>query len=348
MGPGRGECVVVHLGNNDWCVVDSCIDRSSGLPVALDYLQSLNTDALSGVRMIIATHWHDDHIRGLASLVAAVPSAKFCCSAALGSSHFAELVGIAAEGTLVNSGLAEFRNIYELLTDRNEHVPPRLLTPILANENKRLLHLEDSERSCTASITALSPSDGRIKMAIEAFALSIPSGGEIQRRIDPNQNDTSVALWVQFGEHCALLGADLEHTGHHGEGWLAVIDSFQGSSKGRVYKVPHHGSANGHHQEVWDRLLIPSPIAVVTPYSSGKTPLPRPSDVDRMKQLTSELYCTSTGTAPLPRRDSMVEKETKKFARKVIGGSCGHVRIRWSTSSPEPTVELFNGAYKVV
>ncbi|PXF57856.1 MAG: hypothetical protein C4B58_08625 [Deltaproteobacteria bacterium] len=28
-GPGRGECVVAHLGNNDWLVVDSCLDNTS-------------------------------------------------------------------------------------------------------------------------------------------------------------------------------------------------------------------------------------------------------------------------------------------------------------------------------
>jgi glyoxylase-like metal-dependent hydrolase (beta-lactamase superfamily II) len=67
IGPGRGECVILHLGNNDWCVVDSCLDRNSSQPAAVEYLQSLGGDALGGVRLVIATHWHDDHIRGLAS-----------------------------------------------------------------------------------------------------------------------------------------------------------------------------------------------------------------------------------------------------------------------------------------
>ena len=347
MGPGRGECVVLHLGNNDWCIVDSCIDRRTALPVALDYLENLSIDATSGVRMIVATHWHDDHIRGLGELVDRYGNARFCCSAALGSSYFSELVGLEAEGTLINSGLSEFRKVYETLLQRKGQIPERLLTPILANENKRILYLEGAERPCTASITSLSPSDGRVKMAIANFGESIPTIGDVQRRIDPRQNDTSVALWVQFGETYVLLGADLEHTGHHGEGWLAVMDAFQGSSVGRVYKVPHHGSENGHYQKVWEKLLTPNPIAVVTPYSSGKSPLPRPSDLERLKENSSELYCTSTGTAPLPHRDAMVDKSAKKFPRKVLGGSCGHVRIRWSKTSPEPNIELFNGAYKV-
>jgi hypothetical protein len=254
---------------------------------------------------------------------------------------------MSAEGTLSNSGLSEFQKIYEMLLSRAEHKPKRLVSPMLATENKRLIFLEGSDRPSTASITALSPSDGRIKISISEFAASLPNTGENQKRVNPDQNDTSVALWVQFGEQYVLLGADLEHTGHHGEGWLAVVEAFQGNSKAHIYKVPHHGSENAHHQEVWNQLLIPNPIAVVTPYSSGKYPLPRPSDLARMRELTSDLYCTSLGATRPPRRDSLVERFAKEIPRKAIDSRLGHVRLRWSPSQPVAKVELFNGAYKV-
>ena len=184
-------------------------------------------------------------------------------------------------------------------------------------------------------------------MAIADFGASLPTNGDDQKRIPVDQNDTSVALWVQFGDKYVLLGADLEHTGQHGEGWLAVMAAFQGSSKAHIYKIPHHGSSNAHYQEVWDRLLIPNPVSVVTPYSSGKSPLPRPTDLDRMKELTSDLFCTSLGTARLPRRDSVVERFAKSVKRKVLDGRPGHVRVRWSNSRPTPIVETFNGAFRV-
>src|SRR5262245_58961005 len=43
-GPGIGECSVVHLGGGQWMVVDSCIDRSTRRPVALEYLAEIGVD----------------------------------------------------------------------------------------------------------------------------------------------------------------------------------------------------------------------------------------------------------------------------------------------------------------
>jgi beta-lactamase superfamily II metal-dependent hydrolase len=347
MGPGRGECIVLHLGNNDWCIVDSCIDRETSLPVSVAYLQDLGSGALDRVQLVIATHWHDDHIRGLAKLVELTPSAKFCCSAALGSTHFGQLVGLAEEGSSQNSGLLEFRKIYGLLLERNKTLTTKFVSPILANENKRVLYLDGTHRDSVAQVTALSPSDGMVKVAIEAFAKSLPTSGEPQRRISVEQNDTSVALWVQVGDQHILLGADLEHSGQQGAGWMAVLASFQGKSKAQLYKIPHHGSSNGHYQQVWTDLLIQNPVAVVTPYSSGKSPLPTPSDLDRMKALTTELFCTSQGKSRVPYRDSVVERFAKSIKRKALDGQPGHVRVRWSNSDPVPKVELFNGAFRV-
>jgi glyoxylase-like metal-dependent hydrolase (beta-lactamase superfamily II) len=63
-GPGFGECVVVHIGRGEWVVVDSCLDAESGRPVALEYLKQLGVDVATQVSLVIATHWHDDHIWG--------------------------------------------------------------------------------------------------------------------------------------------------------------------------------------------------------------------------------------------------------------------------------------------
>ena len=91
-GPGIGECVVVHLGDSDWVVVDSCIDRQSGRPVALEYLRSLGVDVASQIKLVIATHWHDDHIRGIAEILHAAESAKFVNSAAYVFGDFGQAI----------------------------------------------------------------------------------------------------------------------------------------------------------------------------------------------------------------------------------------------------------------
>ena len=55
LGPGYGESVVVHLGDGEWMVVDSCTGRD-GEPAALKYLDRIGVDPGSAVRMIVATH----------------------------------------------------------------------------------------------------------------------------------------------------------------------------------------------------------------------------------------------------------------------------------------------------
>ena len=44
IGPGYGECVVIHLGGNRWMVVDSCLDKESGRPAALIHLEKMGVN----------------------------------------------------------------------------------------------------------------------------------------------------------------------------------------------------------------------------------------------------------------------------------------------------------------
>src|SRR4051794_14613649 len=87
LGPGYGESVVVHLGDGDWAIVDSCIDRATDLPASIAYLRSIGVDPTSAVRLVVISHWHDDHIRGLTSTVTACPEARVVCSAAMHDSE---------------------------------------------------------------------------------------------------------------------------------------------------------------------------------------------------------------------------------------------------------------------
>lgn len=92
-GPGVGESAVIHLGNGRWMIVDSCRSGKEGCPAALEYLERIGVNIEHDVRLIVATHWHDDHIRGLATLVKRATNAEFICSAALRCEEFLMLVG---------------------------------------------------------------------------------------------------------------------------------------------------------------------------------------------------------------------------------------------------------------
>jgi beta-lactamase superfamily II metal-dependent hydrolase len=344
----------MHIGasrDNDWCIVDSCIARNSRESVASEYLSSLQNGALDRVKLVIATHWHDDHIRGLASILRRSPDAHFGCSAALDNENFRRLVELPYIPQ--RSGIDEFKAILDLLIQRSAAgTPVNLVAPKFAIENRRLLHLADRGRTCAASVTALSPSDGTLKLAFADFAQLLPASGQAQRRI-PNRapNRTSVVLWIEVGTRRALLGADLEHTNRPGEGWVAVLASRQDQTPAQVFKVPHHGSANADYPNVWAQMLVQNPIAVVTPFSGGQVRLPQPADLARLGARTTNLYCTSPGAGQPPRRDSSVEKMVRRVTkqRRVIDGRPGHLRMRWSAmdAGAGPVVETFDGAYQV-
>jgi beta-lactamase superfamily II metal-dependent hydrolase len=351
-GPGRGECVLVHLGNNEWCVIDSCIARGSGQPVAMEYLNSFQNRAVGGIRLIVATHWHDDHIHGLAAILREAPNARFACSGALDEDIFRELVALSEFAVPGRSGVAEFASIFELLIARQEQgAQHHLVSPMYALSNRKLLSLQGSGRPFPVGIISLSPSDGTVTAFYWEIAKLMPNAGDAQRRIvSQPPNHTSVAIWIEAGQRRALLGADLEHTGKPGEGWMAVVASNQQTVPAAIFKVPHHGSANGDYSQVWTQLLKPEPIAVVTPFTAGVR-LPKKSDLDRLCSRTPHVYCTVEGAGKPPSRDPSVEREMRRFAknRRVLQGQPGHVRIRWSTNdlSATPSIDLFNGARKV-
>jgi hypothetical protein len=205
------------------------------------------------------------------------------------------------------------------------------------------------------TITALSPSDHTITMALKNIGKLIPSVGDLQTQIPSRSpNHASVVLWVEAGSLRALLGADLEHTGNAGEGWMAVLECHKGrqdQQSAALFKVPHHGSANADYPVVWSDMLNDHPFAVVTPYSALRTPLPRPSDLARLSKRTANLFCTAEGAGKPPARASVVEKTMRRelTSRRVIEGKPGHVRVRWSLNGqpPQPVVEVFHGAYQV-
>ncbi len=353
IGPGRGECVIVHLGNNEWCVVDSCVPRGSSKSVAIEYLSSFKNGALDRVRLIVATHWHDDHIHGLASILRQVPTASFCCSAALNTENFFALVGIAETGGQRNSGVDEFVSILETMAEKTTTPQAkRRATPMWATEHRSLLQLNQRDGCFPATVTALSPSDSTIKLAFADLARLLPQTGDKQRRVtNRSPNHTSVVLWIEAGSMRALLGADLEHTSQSDEGWMAVVKCHHDPQSAALFKVPHHGSTNADYPQVWTQMLVENPIAVVTPFTGGKS-LPRQSDLFRLAKRTTSLYCTAPSAGKVPSREALVEKTMRRqvIDRRVIEGNPGHVRVRWSLTNyvTSPVIELFNGAYQII
>lgn len=244
-GPGFGECALVHLGSNRWLIIDSCIDSQTRQPAALVYLRDIGVDPETSVQLIIATHWHDDHIRGLSQLLAVCKNARFCCSAALTSKEFlATVLSYEAEKSLaMGSGVREIAKIYEVLQQR----PVPLRTPIYASANKRVLSLsaEASGGGPECQVWALSPSDKQVQKFLDELTLLMPTARETKRRATAqDQNHVATVVWISIGELALLFGADLEETTDPGTGWSVIVDSTE---------RPQHKAANFQNPSPWLR-----------------------------------------------------------------------------------------------
>jgi hypothetical protein len=101
-------------------IVDSCYNQSGDTAIALEYLEGLRVDVGRQVKLVVASHWHDDHIRGISQILRRAKSARFACSAAIRTEEFLTLVCAHEEIKLVEhtSGLSELADVLAILQAR--------------------------------------------------------------------------------------------------------------------------------------------------------------------------------------------------------------------------------------
>lgn len=334
-GPGVGECVVVHLGLGEWMVVDSCLGES-GRPIAVDYLNRLGVE-LSAVKLVVASHWHDDHIRGMRQLVKACGDAQFWCSAALGRTEWFAFVERYDRAMIaLSSGVDEFRGVLQDLAD----------APSMAKHNTLVWKRRES---LPGSIHALSPSSSAIQRGLRKLATAaatVQHAGETKRRVTEldGPNQVSIALMIAVGSRTVLLGADLEEQGSPGGGWSAILESRTRAweEKADVFKVPHHGSSTGHHDGVWSDLVGGDAIAIVAPKFGGPVSLPTNADRERIRSLSGTSYITTNSPRRRrQRRRNEVERHLRQRDARLNQLIVGHVRLRAAASGGDWTAETF-------
>ena len=135
-------------------------------------------------------------------------------------------------------------------------------------------------------VTALSPTDGEMVRFLRSVTALLPTASPAKTKVRfprLHENDSSVASWVAIGEIQLLLGADLEEHHQSGRGWTAVLaSSTRPAGVACLFKIAHHGSGTGHHDQVWSQMLVKNPIAVLTPWTLGGNQLPNSNDVARI------------------------------------------------------------------
>ncbi len=341
-GTGVGEAMAVHLGAGQWMLVDSCGFRGSE-PLNLSYLKTIGVNPTTDVRVIVATHWHDDHVAGLANSVEQCESARLVFSSALASDEFqcllATFSGREIGFDVEKSGVREMGRCWKMLLARKQ-AGVSYNPPVRTIADQRIFRRDDCE------VFSLSPSPEAINEATaEAAALwraleEEAAGGDGPRPSRagipcPERNHNAVALWLKWGGRRILLGADLEERGNPYLGWQAVLSCTQfPDSRAQAVKVAHHGSPNGDYAPLWNDIVVQSnPHAILTAYNRGRTPRPSPEDIERIRGYTNTIYYTS-----LPRNTSnqysrAVERTIDGITRRrrALPRTPGHVQLRFAS-----------------
>ena len=318
LGPGYGESIVLHVGDGVWVLVDSCVTPNRILK-ALEYLESLGLDPAQSVALIVATHWHDDHIRGMAHLAEVCDTATFCCASVFCKKEFLALVGALARRPLsaVGSGVDEMYRVFSHLGEKGAQ-------PTLALANRRIFVHGGCE------IWSLSPDDAVFIDFLKSLDDCSPREGQTKIRLPSlSPHTVAVALWIRVDDVVVLLGSDLEK-----RGWVSILQqTARPTGAASAFKVPHHGSANADEPGVWERMLEPDPVAVLTPWHRGGHVLPSPRDVQRILSYTETAYATANAVSAPPsraRRDRMVERTIRESGVDLrrLSVSPGAIRLR--------------------
>jgi metal-dependent hydrolase (beta-lactamase superfamily II) len=340
-GPGYGESVVVHLGNGNWVIVDSCVEKGSGNNTPLSYLNSLGVDVARDVKFVFATHWHDDHIRGIADVVEAAESARFVCSAALERREFRALLRFVDPiATKFSSGIREIRKVVQLLEARNREI-------FFSLGARRW---EQNPTPLVEGIWTLAPVDADVRHALQDFqAAEAGLEHEGLRRIPAFEaNNGSVVVLFELHSVSVLLAGDIEH--HHSDTtrtWHGIMaDNGRPRLFSELYKVAHHGSQNGHCPTTWGKncqgAAAAAPLfqqgrtlSIVAPWRRGSRSLPTTQDVARMEELSAGVFVTS-----FPDQAFGSQSEARRFyghdmARFLapLDPRPGHVRCRYDGTS---------------
>lgn len=338
-GGGVGESILIKSLEGKWIIIDSCCNPKTKKPVALEYLIQRGIDVVNDVVCIIATHWHDDHIKGLSELVEACTNAKIIISAALNRDEFYSLVSTNENHERVlqekSSGIKEFSKIYNFLIENNQ--------PRLSWASKDKVFINESN----LKVITLSPSDTEVSMSLERLTEYLPDVSK-PLRVIPSRgpNHTAVVTFIKIGEMRFIFGADLEESSDQSSGWHSIVNTSVLIEKGiDIIKIPHHGSENGHNEKLWTDYLIASPYALLTPYTRSK--LPRNEDIDRILNKSEKSFCTSHPEAKFKHaQDNAIEKTIKEVTKsyKAFKQNIGQIKVTKTVDQTEFEVELIDSA----
>lgn len=338
-GRGFGEALVVHITGGKWVIVDSCLNPHTGAPVPTEYLSHLGVDLSRDVKLIVASHWHRDHILGLPDVFDICGEAAFAVSAALEIREFQYAVAALSRKDL-SSELPATQPVYLTLKKANQRQKEK---------RKQVVYFAKADsRILSVPLNLLPPSQRCEVWAISPSAKAFVRGlNEVEKLLDAARhrrslrskfsNFPAIALMILVGNNTLLLGSDVEETGHSLDGWSGILASHnRPQTKASVFKIPHHGSDTGYKTEVWSGMLDPEPFAGLTPFIYGGRRLPKPNEIAQICRHTQDVYIAGNDSQPRTRSKHTVVQKAEKRIPQINGHApqLGQVRFRLDANNP--------------
>jgi beta-lactamase superfamily II metal-dependent hydrolase len=337
-GPGYGEAIAVHLGDENWIFVDSCISPQSKISASLEYLKKIGVP-FSCVHTIIASHWHDDHVKGLTAMVEACQNATLFVSGVFNKSEAHAFLS-AYGGRAVTAHTAGAKELFNAVHASKKPVE---------FTNHRTLIWEGTIQGRKMRAVAFSPTPAACAQSLAHMAQLLPGIRDpIKQVVELKPNLEAVVINIDLGDDAILLGSDLED---HGElGWTSIVGDqwCLRNQRASAYKISHHGSSTGDHPEIWSGLLTKNPIAVLTPFINGSVRLPGPADRDRIMKQTEFSYMSSDGSKR-PQMDKNLIRRMGELANNLtpLNTGFGVVRFRKKLGTESWNVDLFGQAKRM-
>lgn len=334
-GKGTGESILINCGDNEWIVVDCCIEPESNLPAPIAYFNDLGLDYKNLIKKVVISHFHDDHIRGMGVLIEGIPNAEIYISDALSLHESAAFFAFHEQhkNSIKNeSGISEFLKILNILSSRNksfEHV-----------KANTLIH---QTRGSIIQLFTMSPSDSDCQVTKQKFITLVKESEKGKMPAVPRDfsNAHCVTLVLSTSNtdcpyNDIVFGSDLEVDLKTG-GWDAAINSrVAPQNTAKVFKISHHGSVTGYHQPTWNKCFTANPIGILTTFNKGRRPLPDIDLVTAYSKLTEKLYSTTTPKCFLSKK---VSREQRKI-NDIIEKHARSVKILNSTTKSFGSIHL--------
>ena len=293
-GSGYGESIVLHIPHVGWGIIDSCVQKFENKPIVppLEYLLKILYPQYPKLAFIILTHPHEDHCKGIDSIIKRYPGGieRVCRYDGFGLKEFRAYN--ANKDTKLRQAVPGLAYVFRAMNEaKDKGSQLKDLSEMTLVFDKRI----KIENDCFIDIRmmALSPSaESKEQYRDELLKVfSFEEGTFLLGKDCTDHNLISVALVLTLGDLQVVFGSDVEVGTNNETGWAGIVSNINESPLwAHIVKVPHHGSENAHNDLAWEKFCSRGkPIALIAPFLNGSVALPKENDVERIKALSQKV-----------------------------------------------------------